>query len=100
MVKNQPANSGGARDEGSVPGLGRSPGEGNGNPLQYSCLENSIESRVWQTAALGVTKRQTRLSRHVHTLTHTHIHILYYHLTKKVLAHGIGKQKRVPEREM
>ena len=71
MVKNQPANSGGARDEGSVPGLGRSPGEGNGNPLQYSCLENSIESRVWQTAAHGVTKRQTRLSTHVHTHTHS-----------------------------
>ena len=43
MVKNQPANSGGARDEGSVPGLGRSPGEGNGNLLQYSCLENPLD---------------------------------------------------------
>ena len=40
MVKNLPANAGDIRDTGSVPGLGRSPGEGNSNPLQYSCLEN------------------------------------------------------------
>ena len=43
MVKNLPANAGDMRDLGSIPGLGRSPGEGNGNPLQYSCLENSTE---------------------------------------------------------
>ena len=40
MIKNSPANAGDARDVGSIPGLGRSPGEGNGNPLQYYCLEN------------------------------------------------------------
>jgi len=40
VVKNLPANAGDARDAGLIPGLGRSPGEGNGNPLQYSCLEN------------------------------------------------------------
>ena len=43
MVKNPPANAGDVRDAGSVPGLGRSPGEGNGNPLQYYCLENSMD---------------------------------------------------------
>ena len=43
MVKNPPANAGDIRDTGSIPGLGRSPGEGNGNPLQYSCLENSMD---------------------------------------------------------
>ena len=43
VVKNPPANTGDTRDAGSIPGLGRSPGGGNGNPLQYSCLENSIE---------------------------------------------------------
>ena len=42
MVKNLPANAGDARDEGSIPGSGRFPGIGNGNPLQYSCLENSM----------------------------------------------------------
>ena len=41
VVKNPLASAGDARDAGSIPGLGRSPGEGNGNPLQYSCLENS-----------------------------------------------------------
>ena len=43
MVKNTPANAGDIRDAGSIPGLGRSSGEGNGYPLQYSCLENSTE---------------------------------------------------------
>ena len=46
-------------DPGSVPGLGRSPGEGNGNPLQYSCLENSMDRGVWRATVLGVTKSQT-----------------------------------------
>ena len=53
VVKNLPANAG---DAGSVPGLGRSPSEGNGNPLQYSCLENFMDRGTWQAAALGVTK--------------------------------------------
>ena len=44
VVKNPPANTGEVRDAGSVPGLGRSPGEGHGNPLQYSCLENPMAS--------------------------------------------------------
>ena len=43
MVKNPPANAGDARDLGSIPGSGRFPGDGNGNPLQYSCLENSMD---------------------------------------------------------
>ena len=45
----------------SVPGSGRSPGEGNSNPLQYSCLENSMDRGAWRTIVLGVTKRQTLL---------------------------------------
>ena len=48
MVKNPPANAGVIRDVGSIPGLGRSPGGGHGNPLQYSYLENPIDSGVWQ----------------------------------------------------
>ena len=48
-----------AGDLGSVPGLGRSPGEGNGNPLQYSCLENPMGRGAWQAAAHRVTKSQT-----------------------------------------
>ena len=46
VVKNMPANTGDTRDVGSIPGSGRSPGEGHGNPLQYSCLENSMDRGV------------------------------------------------------
>ena len=48
-----------ARDLGSIPGLGRSPGEGNGNPFQYPCLENSVDRGVWQAIVHGVAKSQT-----------------------------------------
>ena len=52
MVKNLPANAG---DMGLIPGLGKSPGEGNGNPLQYSCLEDSMDRGAWWT--MGMTER-------------------------------------------
>ena len=48
-----------AGDLGSIPGLGRSPGEGNGNPLQYSCLENSMDGGAWQATVHGVAKSRT-----------------------------------------
>ena len=51
-----------AGDPGSIPGSGRSPGEGNGNPLQYSCLENSMDGGAWLATVHGVTKSRTRLS--------------------------------------
>ena len=50
------------RDPGLIPGLGRSPGEGNGNPLQYSCLENPMDGGAWWAAVHGVTKSRTQLS--------------------------------------
>ena len=53
MVKNLPANPG---DTGSIPGLGRSPGEGNGNPLQYSYLGNPMDRGAWQATVHGVAK--------------------------------------------
>ena len=56
MVKNPPANAGGVRDAGSIPGLGRSPGERNGNLLQYSCLENPMNSGAWQATVHGVAE--------------------------------------------
>ena len=59
MVKNPPANAG---DMGFIPGLGRSPGEGNGNPLQYSCLGNPMDREAWQATVLGVAGNRTRLS--------------------------------------
>ena len=51
-----------AGDPGSIPGLGRSPGDGNGNPLQYSCLENPMDRGAWQATVHRVTKSRTRLS--------------------------------------
>ena len=56
-VKNLPAEITG--DPGSIPGLGRSSGEGNGNPLQYSCLGNTVDRGAWWVTVRGVTKSQT-----------------------------------------
>ena len=56
VVKNLPANAG---DAGATPGLGRSPGDGNGNPLQYSCLGNFMDRGTWQATVHGVAKTQT-----------------------------------------
>ena len=64
LVKNPPANAGNARDMGSIPGSGGSPGGGNGNPLQYSCLENSVDTRAWQATVHVVAKSWTQ---HTHT---------------------------------
>ena len=68
-VKNPPANAGDARDITSIPGSGRSPGVGSGNPLQYSCLENSMDQGAWQATVYGVTKCQTQQA-HTHTQSH------------------------------
>ena len=59
VVKNPHANAGDARDMDLIPGLGRSPGGGHGNPLQYSCLENSMDRGAWQAIVHGVTKSRT-----------------------------------------
>ena len=60
VVQNLPANAG---DADLIPGLGRSPGEGNGNPLQYSCLENSMDRGAWWTTVHGVTKESDTTER-------------------------------------
>ena len=60
MVKNPLANKGDAGDMGLIPGSGRFLGEGNGNPLQYSCLENSMDREAWWVTVHGVSKSQTR----------------------------------------
>ena len=59
MVKNPPVNAGDIRDTGSVPGSGRSPGEGHGNALQRSCLENSMDRRDWWDPVHGVAESDT-----------------------------------------
>ena len=62
MVKNLSANAGDTRDASSIPGLGRSPGVGNGNPLQYSCLQNSMDREAWWATVHGAAESQTGLS--------------------------------------
>ena len=59
VVKNLPANAGATGDLGSVPGSGRSPGGGNGNPLQYSCLENSMDRGARWATVHGITQSWT-----------------------------------------
>ena len=61
VVKNPPANAGVSRDVGSILGLGRSPGGGHDNPLQYSCLENPTDRGAWRATVHRITKSQTRL---------------------------------------
>ena len=76
------------RDAGSVSGLGRSPGGGHGNPLQYPCLENPMDRGAWWTTVHGVTKSWTRLKQlsvhtHIHTHTHTHTHTHVSHIQRQ-----------------
>ena len=92
VVKNQPANAGDLRDRGSIvgiPGSGRSPGGGNGNPLQYSCLENPMDRGAWWATVRGVTKSQTHLnnSARMHTRNITKAYCPQ-HLTAILLSAG------------
>ena len=64
VVKNLPANEGDLRDAGLIPGLGRCPGGGIGNLLQYSCLENPMDRGAWWATVCGITKSGTQLSMH------------------------------------
>ena len=76
-VKSSACNVG---DLGSIPGSGRSPGEGNGNPLQYSCLENPMDREAWWATVQGVAKSRTRLS----DLTFTFTFSLYMEMSLHV----------------
>ena len=62
VLKNLPANAGDTGDTDSIPGSGKSPGGGHGNPLQYSCLENPMDRGAWQATVWGITKSQTGLN--------------------------------------
>ena len=69
MVKNPPASAGDVRDLSLIPGSGRSPGGGHGNPLQYACLENPMDGGAWRATVRGVAQSRTRLqglSTHCH----------------------------------
>ena len=78
-----------AEDLGSIPGLGRSPGEGNGNPLQYSCLENPMDGGAWWAAVHGVTESWTQLSDFTFTF---HFHAL----EKEMATHSSVLAWRIP----
>ena len=69
VVKNTPSDVGDVRDAGSIPGSRRCPGEGNGNPLQHSCLDNPMDRGAWQATVHGVARSDTiyQLSTHTHT---------------------------------
>ena len=73
VVKNPPANVGDVGDVDSIRGLGRSSGEGNGNPLQYSCLQNSMDRGAWRATDHRVTKSQTQQCVCAHTLFSMHL---------------------------
>ena len=70
MVKNLPANAGDTGHVDSTPGLGRSPGGGNGNSLQYSCLESPMDRGAWQATVHGVAKSQAYLSHQAQNEAH------------------------------
>ena len=82
VVKNQPPNTGNTSNVGSVPGSGRSSAGANGNPLQYSCLENSMDRGGWQTTAHGISKSQA-------WLRDQHFYYFLYKWESKYLAHNI-----------
>ena len=78
VVKSPPANAGAIGNLGSIPGSGRSPGEGTGNPFQYSCLENPIDRGAWRAMVRGVTKSWTRLKQ-------LSMHALYIIISTKLV---------------
>ena len=81
-----------ARDTGSIPGSGRSPGEGNGNPHQYSCLENPMDGGAWWATVHGVAKNQTRLSNFTFLFTRPLMDLIRYtHLFIKSLPPSVSK---------
>ena len=88
ILWNPPANAGDAV-AGSIPGLERSPGEGNSNPLQYSCLENSMDRRAREAIVHGVTKSWTQLSDFTFTF---HFHAL----EKEMATHSSVLAWRIP----
>ena len=100
VVKNPPANAG-TRDSSSIPGSGRSPGVGNGSPLQCSFLENSMDRGAWWTTVRGVAKSRTLLSTHTRTYTlrrilvriDTHIHMHVHRFRSRWINDGITNER-------
>ena len=94
MVKNLFANAGDVRDTGSIPGSGKSPGEGNGNPHQYACLVNPVDRGAWRATVHSISKSRTELK---HLSTHTQLIRTYCigNCTQySVINHLHGKESR------
>ena len=83
VEKNPPANAGDIGDVGSILGSGRSPGGGNGNPLQYSCLENLMGRGTWWATVHRVT--ESDMTEHTHACTHTSCHVCHTLKLEKIL---------------
>ena len=77
VVENPPGKAGDTGDVGSIPGMGRSPGGGSGDPLQYSCLENPLDRGAGWATVHGVKKSYTYIYIHIHRHTHTHRSCVY-----------------------
>ena len=82
-----------AGDLGLMPGLGRFPGDGNGNPLQYSCLENPMDGGAWQATVHGVAKNRTRLSNF--TLLYTLVSFFYVYSNAKQKKNQVSKLSKI-----
>ena len=83
-----------AGDTGSIPGLGRSPEEGHGNPLQYSCLKNPMDKEVWLATAQGIAKSRTQLSNYTLTIQTNKLHLEKAEETETKLPTSIVSQKK------
>ena len=81
VVKNPPANAGDIRDADAIPGKGRSPGRGHGNPLQYSCLKNSMDRGIWRATVPRVAHSQTQLKQ-INRVWYKLLHVLDIHKMK------------------
>ena len=89
IVKNSAANAGDTGDLGSIPGLGRSPGEGNGNPLYIPCLENPMKRGAWRTTVHRVAKSQKQLHAYTHTVVQSgHFMLCQQTVTEKKVSLG------------
>ena len=99
VVKNPSANAGDTGGANSIPGLGRSPREGNGKPLQNSCLETPIGSGAWRATVHEAGKSQT-LQTKQHARAHTHTHLFWYHLAvRETWVLSLGREDPL-EKEM